>query len=466
MNTADAAYHFEKALVGTSIESNVRIEVGADGTITSIETDAATVGTDRVPGIALPGMSNLHSHAFQRAMAGLTEHKAGSDEDFWSWRAAMYTMLAGLEPKDLEAIATILYMEMLKAGYTGVGEFHYLHHSPGGDPYDDPTLMSAAIIKAAQSTGIGLTHLPVLYMVSGFGREDVDEEQRRFANSFAGFGELFRAIAELVDAAQGVELGLAFHSLRAVPGPVITPALQMLQDVRPDAVVHMHVAEQRREVADCLNYAGAHPVEWLLANAPVNQRWCIIHATHMTDEEAIGLADSGATVGLCPTTEANLGDGIFGLERFLKAGGRFGIGSDSHCSVDPREELRLLEYSQRLITFERSIGADSVMPYTGANLWRRAAAGGAAALGRHAGSLEVGRMADIVVIDSEGPAVMGAEGLTAIDSIIFSGHDNPVRYVLVGGEWQVRGGEHVRQADILEQYRPRVENLRAELSRP
>ena len=464
MNAGGEAYHFEWALVGASLESDVRIEVGSDGVITAIETDAPAAGANKVPGIALPGMCNLHSHAFQRAMAGLTEHRVGAGQDFWSWRAAMYTMLAGLAPQDLEAIAAILYMEMLKAGYTGVGEFHYLHHSPGGAPYDDPTIMSGAVVKAAQATGIHLTHLPVLYMASGFGREDVDAEQRRFANSFAAFGELFRAIAELVSVADGVDLGLAFHSLRAVPGPVIGPALQMLEEVNPGAVVHMHVAEQRREVADCLNYTGVHPIEWLLANAPVNARWCIIHATHMTDEEAVALADSGATVGLCPTTEANLGDGVFGLERYLKAGGRFGIGSDSHCSVDPREELRLLEYSQRLITFERSVGADQMMPHTGVNLWRRAADGGATALGRNAGALEVGLLADIVVIDSESPAIMGAEGLAVIDSIIFSGHDNPVRYVLVAGEWQVRGGEHVREAEILARYRPRVAKLRAALS--
>lgn len=464
MNPQNTTYHFQRALVENALLSDVRVQIDAAGLITSIEADAPAGGADKVPGIALPGMSNLHSHAFQRLMAGLTERAAGQEEDFWTWRATMYKTLASLTPKDVEAIASLLYVEMLKAGYTRVGEFHYLHHRPGGVAYDDPTLMSAAVMRAANAAGMPLTHLPVLYMVSGFGRQDVDPEQKRFANTFDQFGDLLRALAEQAAATQGITLGLAFHSLRAVPGPVIEPALRLRDEIIPGAMVHMHVAEQRREVADCLNYYGAHPIEWLLANAPVDARWCIVHATHMTDQEAVALADSGAVVGLCPTTEANLGDGIFGLERFLKAGGKFGIGSDSHCSVDPREELRLLEYSQRLITFERNIGADQVTPHTGVNLWRRAASGGAAALGHNAGSLEVGRLADIVVIDDQHASIMGAEGLAAIDSFIFCGHNNPVRYVMIGGKWLVRGGVHVDEEEIFGQFRPRVEKLRAALS--
>ena len=313
MNRPNSTYHFGRALVDNALLNDVRIEIDGSGLITSLEADAPSGGADQVPGLALPGMSNLHSHAFQRAMAGLTERSAGPDQDFWTWRATMYKTLASLTPEDVEAIASLLYMEMLKAGYTGVGEFHYLHHGPGGAAYDDPTVMSAAVMRAANAAGMPLTHLPVLYMASGFGREDVDDEQKRFANSFDQYGDLLRALAEQVAAMEGVTLGLAFHSLRAVPGPVIEPALRLRDEVIPGAMVHMHVAEQRREVADCLNYYGAHPVEWLLANAPVDARWCIVHATHMTDQEAVALADSGAIAGLCPTTEANLGDGIFGL---------------------------------------------------------------------------------------------------------------------------------------------------------
>ncbi|HZV38942.1 MAG TPA: formimidoylglutamate deiminase, partial [Pseudoxanthomonas sp.] len=316
-------------------------------------------------GWRLPGVANLHSHAFQRAMAGLAERQTNPEDSFWTWRETMYRFAARMTPESNYAVARQLYAEMLEAGYTTVCEFHYVHHRPDGAPYADPAAMSLALAAAARDTGIRLTLLPVLYMAGGFDGRALGERQRRFGHDVANYLRLFESLHARQDGL--LRVGCALHSLRAVPG---TAMREVLAALPADAPVHIHIAEQIGEVQDCLAIRGARPVEWLLANAQVGPRWTLVHATHLTDAEVAGIAGSGATVAICPTTEANLGDGLFPLRDYLDAGGRWGIGSDSHVSVSPVEELRWLEYGQRLATRHRNIAVGANTPSVGETLLR------------------------------------------------------------------------------------------------
>jgi formimidoylglutamate deiminase len=433
----------DRALLPNGIAERVLIAVDAAGDITRIEADAGRSAADeRLEGLVLPGLPNLHSHAFQRAMAGLAERRAPGEASFWTWREVMYRFLERLTPDDVRAIAAQLYVEMLEAGYTSVGEFHYLHHDQGGRPYDDPAAMALAILDAAAEAGIGLTLLPVLYMSGGFGGAPPAPGQRRFRHDLEGFGRLLERAAAATRDDPDLAFGMAPHSLRAVPDDALARAALMLDELDPNAPVHIHVAEQELEVEECLAWCGERPVEHLLRVAPVGPRWCAIHATHMTDLETEALARSRATAGLCPTTEANLGDGLFNLEPFMAAGGQFGIGSDSHVSVSGIEELRWLEYGQRLAQRRRLIAASEAEPHTGARLLLAALAGGERALHRRIGRLAPGCRADLVVIDHGHPVMTGRRGGALLDSLIFSGNVNLVRRVMVGGRWLVEDGRH------------------------
>jgi len=454
---AQTAILADRALLPEGWAEAVRIDLDRDGTIAAVAPGGSVEAAEPIAGLVLPGMPNLHSHAFQRAMAGRTEHAGGAGrDDFWSWRRAMYRFVARLTPDDLRAVAAQLYVEMLKAGYTAVGEFHYLHHDPDGRPYDDPATMSEAIVAAAQAAGIGLTLLPVLYQRGDFGGAAPGPGQRRFLHRTDGFLGLVARLAERHAGDPNLRLGIAPHSLRAVPPEALAAAVAGLHALDPTAPVHIHVAEQAKEVADCRAWSGARPVQWLLANAPVDARWCLVHATHMTRRETQALAASGAVAGLCPTTEANLGDGLFPLPAYLAAGGWLGIGSDSHVSVSPVEELRWLEYGQRLSLRRRNVAADGA---TGGRLLRLALAGGARALARPLGAIAAGHRADLAVLDSEHPILFGRGGDTALDSLVFSGNANPVIHVMVGGRWVVRDGRHRHQARIARAYRAAVRRL-------
>uniref|UniRef100_UPI0031B59202 formimidoylglutamate deiminase n=1 Tax=Luteimonas sp. 4-12 TaxID=2027406 RepID=UPI0031B59202 len=326
--------------------------------------ESATPYVARTPaGWQLPGIANLHSHAFQRAMAGMAERQTDPADSFWTWRETMYRMAARFDPDTLHAVARQLYVEMLEAGYTTVCEFHYLHHAPDGRPYATPSAMSDALIQAARDTGIRLTLLPVLYMTGGFDGRALGERQRRFGHDVDAYLALFAGLHAQQDA--HLRVGCALHSLRAVlPG-----AMQaVLAGLPSDARVHVHIAEQQPEVEDCVAVRGMRPVAWLLANADVDARWTLVHATHLDADEVAGIARSGATVAICPTTEANLGDGLFPLRDYLDAGGRWGIGSDSHISVSPVEELRWLEYGQRLASLRRNIAVGADTPSVGETL--------------------------------------------------------------------------------------------------
>jgi formimidoylglutamate deiminase len=417
-----------------------------------------TWGAERVAGIALPGMVNAHSHAFQRAFAGLAERRGAGEDSFWTWRDAMYRAAAELTPEMMHAIAAQLYGEMLAAGYTHVCEFHYVHHQPDGRPYAPASAMAQALVAAARETGIGLTLLPVLYQTSGFGGRPPRADQRRFVNAVDA---LFRIIDEV--RGPQVQLGLALHSLRAVPPEALQEAVAA---IGPDAPIHIHVAEQVTEVEDCLAWSGRRPVEWLLDEAPVNARWTLVHATHLTDAEADGIARSGATVALCPTTEANLGDGIFSLPRYFAAGGSIGIGSDSHVTVDPLEELRWLDYGQRLAMLRRGVSATPERPHAGAELWRRALAGGAAAAGRPTG-IAPGARADLVTVDRHHPALLAEPGDAMLDTLVFhSGARAAIGKVMAGGAWVAERGHHLRSGDLADAFARAAGPLRHSLTQP
>ena len=444
-------YRFDHLLAPNGWRSPGFVDVDDTGNIVGLpQPPAPVIDAEPIAGYAIAGMPNLHCHAFQRAMAGLAERAGPRGDSFWTWRETMYQFVDRLTPDDLEAIAAQLYVEMLKAGYTSVGEFHYLHHAPDGRPYDDPGEMSRRIFAAAERTGIGVTLLAVLYAAAGFGGEPPGPGQRRFVT---GTDDFLATVASLNQTCAGNPqrtVGIAPHSLRAVPPEILTAALD---GADPRAPVHIHIAEQAKEVEDCLAWCGARPVEWLLSNAPVSERWCLVHATHMTNSETAALAANGAVAGLCPTTEANLGDGLFALPEFQSADGRWGIGSDSNVSISPVEELRWLEYGQRLHLQKRGITA------SGEALYRTALDGGSRALGRPAGAIEVGRRADIVVLDGDHPTLAGRGCDGVLDAFVFSGNVSPVRDVMVGGAWAVRDAAHRDESAVAENFRRTMNRL-------
>lgn len=454
------AFFAETAWLPDGWTRDVRLEVDGEGTFAAVTPGGDPAGAERLRGPVIPGMPNLHSHAFQRAMAGLTE-RAGGGDSFWTWRSVMYGFLDRLGPEELEAVAAQLYIEMLKAGYTAVAEFHYVHHDPAGNAYADPAELSRRVLAAARRTGIRLTHLPVLYAHSGFGGAEPTPGQRRFINGVDGLMRIWDRVADAAAGDPRVRLGLAPHSLRAVTPDELAEAAAALDARDPTAPIHIHIAEQVKEVEDCLAWVGRRPVEWLLDHADLSARWCLVHATHLTEDETRRMAASGAIAGLCPTTEANLGDGIFPAPAFLAAGGRFGVGSDSHVSVSPVEELRLLEYGQRLVHRSRAALGDPAAPSMGERLWSKAADAGAAALGIPAGRLAVGCRADLVVLDGDGPVLAGRPADRLMDSLVFAGNVPAVRDVAVGGDWVVRDGRHEAEEEALAAYTAAVGRLTA-----
>ncbi|WP_395027311.1 formimidoylglutamate deiminase [Comamonas odontotermitis] len=431
------------ALLPGGWAQNVLLRWDAQGCFTSVQADAeAPQGVMQAAGPVLPGMPNLHSHAFQRGFAGLSEFRGQAQDSFWSWRNLMYRFAARLSPQHLEAIATWLYIEMLEAGYTSVCEFHYLHHQPDGQPYAPDSELSLALLRAAKTAGIGITLLPVLYQNSGFGGLPPGDGQKRFIRSTDNMLRLLEALAPAC-AAQGAALGLAPHSLRAVAPDALKEAVQGLHALNARAPVHIHIAEQMAEVNACLQWSGQRPVAWLLDHMPVDARWCLVHATHMDDAEYAAAAASEAVAGLCPLTEANLGDGIFDLPRWQAGAGRWGIGSDSHIGVNAAEELMVLEYSQRLQSQQRNVAASALQPHVASHMMLAAVQGGAQAAGRNVAGLAVGQQADCVVLDGEHFALAGLPVAEQLDSHVFaSSRSSAVASVWVAGQCQVEQGRH------------------------
>ena len=447
------------ALLPTGWEPNVTLTWDDDGTITSVQTDEKpTAAATRAGGPVLPGVPNVHSHAFQRGMAALAEHAAPGQDDFWTWRSAMYRFVDRLEPDDVEAIAAQLYLDLLRHGYTTVAEFHYIHHPPHENHYPEFAEMALRHVRAARRVGIRLTMLPVLYSRGGFDGTPLKGGQRRFENDVNGILKLVdELIAATVDD-EDVRVGFAAHSLRAVGAAQLTEVVAALNDRDAQMPLHIHVAEQVAEVEQCLAATKLRPVEYLASLVDLSARWCLIHATHLTEAEIELLAGSKCTVGLCPTTEANLGDGLFPAERYLQQDGRFAVGSDSHVSVSPWEELRTLEYGQRLTKQRRNIlTVDNHS--TGRTLFDRAVANGAAACGAPIGRLDVGARADLLVADPKQPHLAHREGDALLDALVFCGDASSIRDVYVAGKQVIDNRTHVHADDISATYRERIKRL-------
>ena len=451
------AVHFESALLPEGWAKNVRVEISG-GRFESLERDVPPRENDERVAVALPGMCNVHSHGFQRGMAGLTEFRGPEADNFWSWRTLMYRFVARMTPEDIGAITAQAYVEMLERGFTRVGEFHYVHHDPAGNPYANPAETAIHVASAVARTGIGLTLLPVFYAHGGFDGAKPTEGQRRFVTTIDEFARLMDASRKIVGSLEGATLGVAPHSLRAV-----TPdELARVVPLAGSGPVHIHAAEQTAEVEQCVAWSGARPVQWLLDNAAVDRRWCLVHSTHVTDEECAGLAASGAVAGLCPVTEANLGDGIFPAPKYLAARGVFGIGTDSNVSIGVADELRQLEYSQRLRDRARNVigaGAGDAQS-TGRLLFEGAVRGGAQALGvGQVTGIAQDAAADFVSLDPESPALACRDGDALLDSLVFAGGTGCIDGVWRAGRKLVSGGEHLERGAIAQAYQATLRRL-------
>ncbi|MGO4526373.1 formimidoylglutamate deiminase [Microvirga sp. 2MCAF35] len=437
----------DHALLPHGWAENVGLDIEG-GAIAAIQPDATSEGRERVAGITLPGLPNLHSHTFQRGMAGLAETRGPEGDSFWTWRQVMYRFLGSLTPDDVEAIAAFAMMEMLEGGFTALAEFHYLHHDADGRAYADIAELSGRIAAAAQQTGMGLTLLPVFYAQGGFGGAAPTEGQRRFINDIDSYARLLEGARKAIASPDDAAVGIAPHSLRAV-----TPeSLREIVTLAGEGPIHIHIAEQVKEVEDCLAWSRQRPVAWLLDHASVDQRWCLIHATHLDEQEAKGMAASNAVAGLCPITEANLGDGIFEGADYLAAKGRFGVGSDSNIEISAPAELKQFEYSQRLKHRARNVLAEREGQSTGRSLYDKALAGGAQALGRRIGAIEAGHRADFVVLDANHPDLAAVSGDRWIDSYVFVAGTSAIDTVFVAGKAVVRNGRHLNREAIRARY--------------
>lgn len=446
----------ESALLPDGWAESVEITLDQAGNIAEVS-PAIPYSTGECVEVLIPGMPNVHSHAHQRAMAGLGERAGHASDSFWTWRKVMYHYLERIQPQHLFNISAQLYLEMLKAGYTCVGEFQYLHHDIDGKAYANRAEMSLQCMNAAASVGLGFTALPVLYRYGGFGEAEPLAGQKRFINNSDEFASIVESLQAAAKNDTNTSVGIAPHSLRAISQPLLKDVIASCGENL--AAIHIHIAEQTKEVDDCLVWSRQRPVEWLFDHFDVDQNWCLIHATHMNQKETTTMAKSGSVAGLCPTTEANLGDGFFNAIGYLKAGGNWAIGSDSHISIDPVEELRWLEYGQRLVTRNRNLLVSTATPNSGRSLLDGALHGGAQACGRKIGRIEAGYRADFVALDAQHPRLYGRRQDDLIDSWIFSGNANLVKSVFVGGRKIIDQGRHPDEETISRNFRRTLDEL-------
>jgi formimidoylglutamate deiminase len=448
------SFWFRSALLPSGWARGVGLDVH-QGRIAAVRTEVQPGTRDDCHAVGIPGLANVHSHSFQRAMAGLAECAGPISDDFWTWREVMYSFVDRLGPDEVEAIAAWAFAEMLESGYTRVAEFHYLHHQPSGAPYGQLAELAIRIAAAAAHSGIGLTLLPVLYSYSNFGGVKPTGAQRRFINDTERYARLVTASHEAVRPLLGAIVGVAPHSLRAVA----PPDLDLVSQLAIDGPIHIHVAEQMREVNDCLAWSGRRPVEWLLDHAAVDSRWCLVHATHLTPAEMLALAESRAVAGLCPVTEANLGDGIFPARDYLAAGGLFGLGTDSNIRIDVSAELCALEYSQRLAHQRRNVLAGEPGNSTGRRLFAAALQGGSQATGFPEAGLAPGYWADFVTLDVTHPSLVGRSEDALLDSWIFAGGKAAIDGVWRAGRKLVAAGQHIEHERIATRYRQVMQRL-------
>jgi formimidoylglutamate deiminase len=443
------------------------LQIASDGRIVSVSPERPAAWdswvAETIDGFVLPGLANLHSHTHQRGLSGHAEGwEHGEDHvTFWDWRAKMYAFVNRLSPDDFEALSAQAYLEMLQSGFTSVAEFHYLHNAPDGRPYDDPAELSRRVQAAASQTGIGLTLLPSLYMNGGIGKPPFPE-QRRFLLDVDPFMALVERLKRDESDDSRYRVGIAPHSLRAVGADDLQRIVEYSSTLDSTMPLHIHVAEQQREVEESLAALGARPIEWLLDNFPLDERWVLIHATHCTPEERISMANRSVTVGLCPTTEANLGDGFFPLPDYDREGGRWGVGTDADLRPSVADELRQIEYAQRLLHQRRDVIHDPSNPHAlhpGLLLVERAANGGAKALGQPIGALAPGLRADLIVLDPDHLALIGHRPETSCDGWIFTGGDSVVRDVMVGGSWLIRDRHHAQGHEITDRFRRVMKRL-------
>ncbi len=448
----------ENILIGSQWQTDRTLILDSSGFITAI-IEGEDADAIHLKGPVIPGMPNCHSHAFQRAFAGYSEYRQydadgnPATDSFWSWRDIMYRFVANMSPDDLHAVAKFLYIEMLKAGYTCVAEFHYLHHQVGNVQYDDPAEMSHQVINAAEAAGIGMTHLPVLYTHAGFGELAPSSAQGRFIHQTEDYLRLLELLSSKYADRACFKLGIAPHSLRAASEQQLKQVIPFIRAMDTEAPIHIHIAEQQKEVEDCLAFYNQRPVEWLLNNHKVDEHWCLIHATHLTHSEIQALAKSNSIAGICPTTEANLGDGIFPAEDFLREGGHFAIGSDSHIAINIADELRLLEYGQRLTSYQRAVLVNQACPSVGQYLYLKAASDGAKALSQNIGEINLGKRADLVVLDPEHPSLFSKQNSQIMDAAIFACNQLPVKDVYVAGKQVIENGEHTASEEAIADYK-------------
>jgi formimidoylglutamate deiminase len=441
-------YFIKKALLSQGWAKNVRLGVDDKGLIVSLQANVLAEQDDHRLGLVIPGLVNCHSHAFQRAMAGLTEYQVSPTDTFWSWRKTMYRFANLVSPEDLQDIASYLYLEMIKQGYTSVAEFHYVHHQPNGKPYSSVSQLSQSVINAANIAGINLTLLPVLYMNAGFGDQALLDDQKRFGNSVDSYLALHDEATRYCSHQSQHSVGMALHSLRAVPASSMTEVISHFKDRAHSCPIHIHIAEQTQEVEQSIKALGKRPVEWLLDKYDIDKQWCLIHATHMTPKETAQVAKSGATVVICPTTEANLGDGLFPLRQYLDDGGQIAIGSDGNTCTNPMEELRWLEYGQRLLSRTRNVASDDRERHTGTNLYRHCLEGGARSIGQKPGALTLGGRADLIVLDDNSADLANIAADSILDVLIFGTSQSLIKDVMVNGTWKITHYHHADEERI------------------
>jgi len=456
------SYTFKGLLTENGWLENITVSVDEKGTITNIA-ETESVNSEIVNGFALPGFQNAHSHAFQYAMAGLAEmHQTGQTaDDFWSWRTTMYNLALTISPDDFEAIASMLYAEMVQNGYTDVAEFHYLHHNKTGLPYSNLAEMGERLMRAAEKTGIHLTLVPIFYQKGGFGTAATENQKRFISPDFEAYQELVKASEKVATNYKNTNIGLGIHSLRAVDEESIKKTATFLQANQP---MHIHVSEQLKEIEDCLDFYGKRPVEWLLDTVDLNDNWHLVHATHLNSHELNGIAKHKANVVLCPSTEGNLGDGIFRLTEFQKQNGNWSIGTDSHIGINPFEELRLLDYGQRLISHKRNTFVTDNSGNSGFNAIKMAWKSGRKAMGKSNDTFfKIGEPFDAVVIDSKLPLIQATKTEHLCNTIVYTGHSSSILGTIINGDWKAKHGKHLALDHIIKDYKKTMEVLAVRL---